>query len=164
MNTTFRGRAYAGISAALFSTTLMSPSLSVAATTHRDSIEVRSAIDRGNAGYIEAWKKRDADAFAALFAQDGAMLPARGGLVMGRARIKDRMAQVMKKVGMREGVITTRRVFIIGDLAYETGSWKFTFVDTSGTAEPDSGQYVEVWRRVGKREWKMYRDIGVPKD
>ncbi len=164
MNARFCLRVHTGVQAAILGTMLLVSAHSSGAATRADSIEARAAIDRGNAGYIEAWKRRDAAAFAALFAPDGAMLPPRGGLVLGRARIKDRMTQMMKKVGMKEGTITTHRVFIIGDLAYETGSWNFTFVDTAGAAEPDSGHYVEVWKRVGKGAWKMYRDIGVPKD
>ncbi len=129
-----------------------------------DSAAARRAIDAGNDGYIAAWKARDAAAFAALFAPDGALLQTSGRMIRGREAIRERMAAVMQKVGMVEGTIMTRDVFLFGDTAYETGKWRFTMVGEDGKAEPDSGHYVEVWRRQPGGEWKMWRDIGVAND
>ena len=129
-----------------------------------DSSAVRAVIDAGNAAFIRAWQTGDADLFASLFAEDGALLRPGGGLTVGRENIRSRMRDVFKRVRMTEGLITTADVFVIGDTAFETGMWNFTIGPIgSTTAEPDSGNYVEVWKRVGGGEWKMWRDIGVPK-
>jgi uncharacterized protein (TIGR02246 family) len=129
-----------------------------------DSSAVRVAIDAGNAAFIRAWQTGDADLFASLFAADGALLRPGGGLTLGRENIRSRMRDVFKRVRMTEGLITTVDVFVIGDTAYETGTWNFTIGPIgSTTAEPDSGNYVEIWKRGGANDWKMWRDIGVPK-
>ncbi len=128
-----------------------------------DSATVRRAIDAGNAQFIQGWVKGDARLFAECFAADGAQLAANGRINYGRDAIRDRMHQVFEKVRMQDGAITTTNVFILGDTAYETGKWRFTFV-SEGKAEPDSGRFVEVWRRQKPGVWKMWRDIGVPRD
>jgi uncharacterized protein (TIGR02246 family) len=128
-----------------------------------DSSAVRAAIDAGNAAFIRAWQTGDADLFASLFAEDGALLRPGGALTVGRDKIRSRMKDVFSRVRMTEGTITTVDVFVIGETAYETGTWVFTLGPIgSTTSEPDSGNYVEIWKRVNET-WKMWRDIGVPK-
>ncbi len=129
-----------------------------------DSAAVRAAIDAGNAAFIRAWQTGDADLFASLFADDGALLRPGGGLTVGREDIHSRMRDVFARVRMTAGTIATADVFVIGETAYETGAWNFTIGPIgSTTIEPDSGHYVEVWKRDGSGAWKIWRDIGVPK-
>jgi len=129
-----------------------------------DTADVRAAIDGGNSTFVRAWQTGDADLFAALFAPDGAMLHPGGDLTVGRDKIRDRMKDVFKRLRMTFGTITTVDVFVIGDTAYETGTWNFTIGPLgSTTAEPDSGNYVEIWKKDRAGAWKMWRDIGVPK-
>ena len=157
-----RRRALLGI--ALAAAALVSPPLLPSASAQSsDSAAVRAAIDEGNAAFIRAWQTGDADLFASLFAEDGALLRPGGGLTVGRGNIESRMRDVFKRVRMTEGLITTADVFVIGDTAYETGTWNFTIGPIgSTTAEPDSGNYVEVWKRVAGGEWKMWRDMDSP--
>ncbi len=129
-----------------------------------DTAKVRAAIAAGNASFIQAWQTGDADLYASLFAEDGAMLRPGGGLTIGRESIRARMREVFSGVRMTFGTITTIDVFLIGDTVYETGSWNFTIGPIgSTTAEPDSGSYVEIWKLDKSGAWKMWRDIGVPK-
>ena len=142
---------------------LGAPSVARAAAA-TDSAAVRTAIDAGNAAFLRAWQTGDADLFASLFAPDGALLRPGGGLTVGRENIRARMKDVFSRVRMTYGTITTVDVFVIGNTAYETGIWNFTIGPLgSTTAEPDSGNYVEVWTKSKAGAWKMWRDIGVPK-
>jgi uncharacterized protein (TIGR02246 family) len=126
-----------------------------------DSIQARASIDQGNANFVRAWMTGDADLFASCFAEDGALLhPGRPALV-GRDRIRNSMKAVFSKYRMTVGAITTVDVYLLGDTAYETGKWKFAIGPVGQPAEPDSGRYIEVWKRVGDG-WKMWRDISVP--
>lgn len=135
-----------------------------AQTSPSDSASARANVDLGNAAFVRAWQTGDADLFASLFAQDGAMLRPGGGVTIGRDNIRSRMRTVFGRLRMTFGTITTADLFVIGDTAYETGAWNFTIGPVgSTTAEPDSGQYVEIWKRDRTGAWKMWRDIGVPK-
>ncbi|HEY7727881.1 MAG TPA: nuclear transport factor 2 family protein [Candidatus Eisenbacteria bacterium] len=127
-----------------------------------DSVRVRGFVDAGNADFIRAWMTGDADLFAGCFARDGALLHPGRPAVVGRDGIRERMNGVFAKYRMRAGEITTVDLFILGDTAYETGKWKFAIGPIGQPAAPDSGRYVEVWKREGDA-WRMWRDIGVPK-
>ncbi len=129
-----------------------------------DSQATRASIDAGNAGFVEAWRTGDAALFASLFAEDGALLQPGARLAQGREKIRARMGDLFKRLRMTEGTITTIDVFILGDTAYETGTWKFAIGPIGERAEADSGRYVEVWKRDEARAWKMWRDIGVPRE
>src|SRR5882672_5708820 len=134
------------------------------ASAESDSAAVRAAVDAGNAAFITAWQTGDANLFASLFAQDGALLRPGGGLTVGRENIHSRMRDVFGRARMTYGSITTADLFVIGDTAYETGAWNFTIGPIgSTTAEPDSGHYVEIWKRDRTGHWNMWRDIGVPR-
>ncbi len=134
-----------------------------AAETPADSAAVRSDIDAGNAQFVKAWKTGDAELFAGCFAEDGALLHQGRPAVVGRDRIRERMAKVFARYRMSDGEITTVDLFIFGDTAYETGRWKFAIGEIGGkAAEPDSGRFVEVWKHTGEG-WRMWRDIGVPR-
>lgn len=127
-----------------------------------DSISVRRQVDDGNAIFVRAWQTGDAALFASCFAEDGATLHPGGHPIVGKDKILNRMKSVFSKVRMTEGTITTVDLFVLGDIAYETGKWRFAIGPVGESAAPDSGYYVEVWKRVGKGKWKMWRDIGVP--
>lgn len=135
-----------------------------AGASSADSIDVRKLVDAGNAAFVKAWQTGDADLFASCFAEDGATLHPGGRSTVGRAEILERMKSVFSRVRMTEGTITTVDLFVLGDTAYETGKWRFAIGPVGQSAAPDSGYYVEVWKRVGKGEWRMWRDIGVPRD
>lgn len=126
-----------------------------------DSVQARKSVDEGNANFVRAWMTGDPDLFADCFAADGALLQPGRPAIVGREKIRERMETVFSKYRMTAGEITTVDVFILGDTAYETGKWKFAIGPIGKPAEPDSGRYIEVWKRVGDG-WKMWRDISVP--
>ncbi len=134
----------------------------VAGAAAADSVSVRRDVDAGNAQFVRAWKTGDAELFAGCFAEDGALLHQGRPAVVGRDKIRERMAKVFARYRMSDGEITTVDLFVLGDTAYETGRWKFAIGEIGGKpAAPDSGRFVEVWKRVAGR-WRMWRDIGVP--
>ncbi len=127
-----------------------------------DSASARLEVDAGNARFVKAWKTGDAELFAGCFAEDGALLHQGRPAVVGRDKIRDRMAKVFARYRMSDGEITTVDLFVLGDTAYETGRWRFAIGEIGGKpADPDSGRFVEVWKHTGEG-WRMWRDIGVP--
>jgi uncharacterized protein (TIGR02246 family) len=153
-------RRIAGVLACCVAVMALLPPIARAAEAPMDSAGVRRAVDKGNAAYIEAFKKRAPGSFAALFTVDGAMLTANGRVFRGRRAIEGRMKDVMSRVRMTEGRIETSSLVLMDGLAYETGRWWFSFAADTGAAEPDSGRYVVLWKPEGG-VWKLHRDIGV---
>ncbi len=126
--------------------------------------DVRRAIDKGNAQWNEGWVKGDAAMDAAIFADDGVQLAGNGKIFNGSQQIIER-----QKAGMQSAdpgvkvTVTTVNVWLDGDTAYETGKYKCECKE-KGKPGRDEGRYVMIWKRQKDGSWKLYMDMGVPKD
>ena len=126
--------------------------------------EVRRIIEKGNAQWVEAWAKDDPSMTASLFAEDGVQLAGKGKLVKGRQAIFERQKAAM--AGADPGVkvtVTTVDVWLDGDVAYETGKYKYEYTE-KGKPGMDEGRYVTIWKRQKDGGWKLAMDMGVPND
>src|ERR1700730_9965002 len=91
-------------------------------------VDVRRAIDKGNAQWSEGWAKGDAAMVAALFADDGVQLTGHGTMFKGRQQIMEREKVAMQRADPGVKVtVTTVSVFWDGDAAYETGNYKYEY-------------------------------------
>ena len=126
--------------------------------------EARRAIEKGNAQWVEAWAKGDPSITASLFTYDGVMLASKGRLIKGRPAIFERQKAAM--AGVDPGVkvtVTTVDVWLDGDIAYETGKYKYEYTE-KGKPSIDEGRYVTMWKRQKDGSWKLVMDMGVPQD
>jgi len=139
-----------------------------AAAAHADDHDlasVRKAIDEGNARYIEACAKLDAEAFAAVYDRDGARLERGGAVVLGRAAIAKTTAQMWKKLSAPLiGTARTQQVWLVADIAYETGLYTFAVTTPDGVTKQIAGRYVTLWKRQADGGWKIFRDMNVSQD
>lgn len=124
--------------------------------------EARSAIDKGNALWIEGWAKGDPAMIASLFADDGVQLTGGGKLIKGRQQIQERQRAAMR--GADPGVkvsVNTTGLWLDGDTAYESGKYKYEYTE-KGKPGVDEGSYVTIWKRQKDGSWKLAMDMGVP--
>jgi uncharacterized protein (TIGR02246 family) len=124
--------------------------------------EARSAIDKGNAQWVEAWAKGDAALLASIFADDGVQLIGGGRVVKGRQPILERQRAAMQ--GADPGVkvtVTTTGLWLDGDTAYESGKYRYEYTE-KGKPGVDEGRYVTIWKRQKDGSWKLSMDMGVP--
>ena len=103
-------------------------------------------------------KDKDAAGIAALYAEDGAVMPPNAPIGKGRSAIQQTWASMMHTPGfdltfVPEQIIVSSS----GDMALDRGTYKLA-VAPNGTAQSDAGKYVVVWRKVGG-EWKAAADI-----
>ena len=125
--------------------------------------EVRQAIDKGNAQWIEAWNKADASLLAQLFAEDGVLLGRSGKIFKGPHQILERQKPVMENAGKGvKATVTTVDVWLNGEIAYETGKYSYKYQEK---AKPviEEGRYVTIWKRQSDGSWKIIVDMGIPK-
>ena len=109
---------------------------------------VEAAVQR----YVEASNQGDADALAALYADDAVLLPPDHEPIRGRDAIGEFWRQ-----GTDEGLeVTTLAVEVEGNLGYLVGRYHLP-----ATAEEpaDSGKYVMCLRRQRDGAWKLTADI-----
>ena len=126
-------------------------------------VEVRKAIDKGNAQWIEAWDKADASLIASLFASDGVLLSRNGKFFKGPEQIFQRQKTVMQSAGKGvKATVTTVDLWLDGETAYETGTFNYKYQE-AGKPVNEEGRYVTIWKRQSDGSWKIASDMGVPK-
>jgi ketosteroid isomerase-like protein len=97
------------------------------------------------------------EAWVSAFAQDGAMLPASGPVLVGHEAVREAMASAFQIPGFSlaweplGGAVSQS-----GDLAYTFGNYEHK-VDSEVVTR---GRYVTVWRRQADGQWRVVADIG----
>jgi len=125
-------------------------------------VDVKRAIDKGNAQWSEGWAKGEAAMVAAIFADDGVQLTGNGKIFKGPQQISEHQKAAMQSVDPGVKVtVTTGTVWLDGDTAYETGKYKYEYKE-KGKPAVDEGHYVTVWKRQKDGSWKLAMDMGVP--
>ncbi len=125
----------------------------------------RAAIDKGNANWIEAQKRADAALLAALFAEDGTQFAPGGVVIKGRVAIEQRTGERMKRIGAAtDYTITTAEVWLVDNLAYETGKATYKYQPKDKPVIEGMSKYVTVWKRQTNGSWKIVTDFGIPEN
>ena len=115
-----------------------------------------------DARLAEARKAIDAR-MAALFDKDGSQFRTKGRVVRGRKAIHDRFADGFKTNGPAlDFTITTLEVWLVDDLAYESGNYTLKLQPKGKEVGSFAGKYVTIWKRQRDASWKIWVDFGVP--
>ena len=125
-----------------------------AADTGADEQAIRGQVDR----WHQLMKAKDAAGIAALYAEDGAVMPPNAPIGTGRAAIQQTWASMMGTPGF-DLTIAPEQIIVSssGDMALDRGTYRLT-VAPDGATQTDTGKYVVVWRKIGS-EWKAAADI-----
>jgi uncharacterized protein (TIGR02246 family) len=150
-------------------TALLLPACQVGEKPANDAAAANSAaaVDTGAdeqaiRGHVDRWQKlvkaKDAASIAALYAEDGAVMPPNAPIGKGRDSIQQTWASMMRTPGF-DLTITPEQILVSssGDMALDRGTYSLT-VAPDGTTQTDTGKYVVVWRKIGG-EWKAAADI-----
>ena len=119
-----------------------------------DEQAIRGQVDR----WLQLVKAKDAAGIAALYAEDGAVMPPNAPIGKGRTAIQQTWASMMQTPGF-DLTFTPEQIVVSssGDMALDRGSYSLT-IAPDGTTQTDTGKYVVVWRKIGS-EWKAAADI-----
>jgi uncharacterized protein (TIGR02246 family) len=122
--------------------------------TAADELTIRELDQK----WLAAAQARDATASAGFYATDGALLPADGPIAQGTQAI---IAAWRGILGMKNAKLTFAPTQVTvagaGDMAYEIGTYEFSFDGDKGPVK-DVGKYVVVWKTIGG-DWKVAADI-----
>ena len=124
--------------------------------------DARRGIDRGNAEYIAAFARADAEGVARVYDADGVRLGDDGKVLRGRGAIAGDLRAFVQAVGPVTVTLATTGVWLVDDLAYETGDWSYTFTPKGKPQQPVGGKYVAIWVRQADGGWKIKSDLAVP--
>jgi uncharacterized protein (TIGR02246 family) len=115
---------------------------------------VRDEIAAANEPFMARFRGRDAAGMAALYTEDGQLMPPNSDFVTGREGIQA-FWQALMDMGIREALVETGEVEDHGETAIEVSTFKL--LGEEG-AVLDRGKYIVIWKRVSG-EWKLHRDI-----
>ena len=116
--------------------------------------DVRSAIDAANRMWEAAASRSDGPGVAALYTDNGQLLPAQSDFVTGTEAI-GQFWQAVFDSGVKGVSLITVEVESHGDTAYEVGKLE---IRGAGGKVLDHGKYVVIWKKEGT-SWKLHRDI-----
>ncbi len=116
--------------------------------------DVRSAIDAANKMWEAAASRSDGPGVAALYTDNGQLLPAQSDFVTGTEAI-GQFWQAVFDSGVKGVSLVTVEVESHGDTAYEVGNLE---IRGAGGKVLDHAKYVVIWKKEGT-SWKLHRDI-----
>ena len=115
----------------------------------------QATIAKLNNAWTAAFNKGDAQAVAAMYAEDAYVLPPGSDIVKGRAAIEVFWRQAAQQMG--DAKLTTLDVLPLGrNAAREIGT--VTLKTKSQPPQEVVGKYAVVWRKIGGH-WKLATDI-----
>ena len=124
-----------------------------------DQSNARRAIEEAGARLGAALTTKNFKAAAALYTEDGQVLPPAGPIITGRGAIEEFWGQAVAALGLTSATLKTLEVTSSGDMAIEIG----TAVLTTSTGR-DNVKFMVAWRRGSDGVWRLHRDIwnGMP--
>ncbi len=115
---------------------------------------VAEQIRNKNAEFVEAFRRKDGAAVAALYSNTARVMPPGAEMVEGKSKIQAFWEGVFR-AGITEAKLETLDVDLIGGYtAIETGK----FVLYTNREIADRGKYLVVWRNEDG-QWMLYRDV-----
>ena len=125
-----------------------------AVDTAGDEQAIRGQVDR----WLQLVKAKDAAGIAALYDEDGAVMPPNAPIGRGRTAIEQTWASMMQTPGFELTFVPDQIIVSAsGDMALDRGTYRLS-VAPNGTTQTDTGKYVVVWRKIGN-DWKAVADI-----
>jgi uncharacterized protein (TIGR02246 family) len=124
-----------------------------ASVSPADSSDI-AVLKAAAAIFMEAFNTEDAETLAALFTEDGVMLPPNAPAIFGRDAIR---ASSREDFAMMDQAIELEdlEITVEGDLGYKAGRYR---VRSEKNQLIDRGKYIEIWRKVDG-QWLIHRDI-----
>jgi uncharacterized protein (TIGR02246 family) len=143
----------------LMATVTLTMSLTSHAGSGPSDAAVRHAIAESHRTYAAAMKRSDVMALASHFAEDAILLPQSSDMQRGRDAIQKWLASWLPTTTFQVFEATTLQVTVVGDTAYEVGTYQMKFTPHGSPPISDIGQYLMVWKHAPDGQWRILRDM-----
>jgi len=129
-----------------------------AAAPASDRAADEAAIRQLDDEFFAASRAKDANAMAAVYADDAISMPPNSPLLVGKAAIRSYNVEVLKipQFSMT-GESTSIGFSDDGTMAYDTGKYAATFADPKGKLVKDEGKYLGVLKKIDGK-WRIVAD------
>lgn len=134
------------------------PSLTPVATVTHDAEVDRAGLMQADRDFAAAVAAHGVDGWVSFFAEDGAQIADKKGLVTGHDAIRAFMGPFLAKMKLRWA---PARADVSGDLGYTYGHAQIVKIDDAGKEQIVARtQYLTVWKRQADGSWKVVLDVG----
>lgn len=117
-----------------------------------------AAINALRDAWMTAYNAADADGVANLYTEDAIDMPSQQPTVTGRAAIRDYIAAQLG-MGAAVATVTSDELQLMGDWAYDRGSYSTTITPAAGDPMTVTGRYIVILQRQADGSWKLARGI-----
>lgn len=124
-------------------------------TIKQDSSKVKSAIDKIDKAYNQAFATGDSVLIQSCYADGAVLMPPNSPVISGRNGISA-FFKITYKAGVRSVIFKTVQLFGLTDL-YTTEQGTYEVFDVNNSVL-DKGKFLVVWTKTPDG-WKMYRDM-----
>ena len=111
-------------------------------------------IAERNEVFMANFARGDAAGLAALYTEEGQVLPPNGDFVTGHEQLEGFWNAVFD-MGVKKAKLDIGEVDVCGDTAVEVS--RFTMLGNEGQLL-DQGKYIVIWKHEDE-QWKLHRDI-----
>lgn len=139
--------------------------LIAAAETAAVPAAARQAIAESNAAWLQAMKRQDAAAIAAIYGDDAVFVTATGEALRGRATLEAFERKRFEATGrVLDGTIVDDGVTRTGPFVYEWGHATLRFDRGAGSSTRSTGRFLTVWAADSKGRWRIVRNLSLPNE
>lgn len=125
----------------------------------------RRTIAATNAGWLDAMKRQDAAAIAAIYGDEAVFVTATGEALRGRTTIEAFERQRFEANGrVLDGSIADDGLTRTGPFVYEWGHATLRVAGRDGTPRDVKGRFLTVWTADATGRWHIIRNLSLPGD
>ncbi len=121
----------------------------------------RRAVDDGWAKAVDALRKGDVPALAALYTPDAMLIEPDMANVSGKAAIARAFTELLKTMKVRAVHRTQTSLEVYGDIAIDIGQYEETVQETGKAPTTVARRYTIIWKQLDGR-WLAHREIAIP--
>ena len=122
--------------------------------TRLDQTKLHEEITAANEAFMTAFSAGDAAGLAALYTEDGKIMPPNSDFVSGQEAIQG-FWRALIDMGVKGAKLEILEVEGYGKTAIEVSTYTML---GEGEQVLDKGKYIVIWKKVDG-EWKLHRDI-----
>jgi|HubBroStandDraft_1064217.scaffolds.fasta_scaffold01022_2 ketosteroid isomerase-like protein len=116
------------------------------------------AVRAADQAWMKVYSAKDLQKTLAFCDEEGSMMAPNSPIATGKAAIAKLVAADFNYGDLvwhadKAGVARS------GDIAYTSGTYKFSFKDQSGKPVVDNGKYLTVWKKQKDGSWKVFFDM-----
>jgi len=123
----------------------------------------RRTIAETNAAWLQAMKRQDAAAIAAIYGDEAVFITATGETLRGRTAIEKFERERFGAAGrVVDGAIEDDGVAPAGELVYEWGHATLRVAAPDGNLRTVTGHFLTVWATDASGRWRIIRNLSLP--